>query len=45
MYENQNDINLNQNKGINLKGKYDNIIKLNDSNNKEYFFHANNSKW
>ena len=42
---NQNDINLNQNKGINLKGKYDNIIKLNDSNNKEYFFHANNSKW
>jgi hypothetical protein len=41
----QNDINLNKNKEINLKGKYDNIIKLNDSKNKKYFFHLNNNKW
>ena len=42
---NQNDINLSKNKEINLKGKYNSIIKLNDSKIKEYFFHLNNSKW
>ena len=41
----KNDINLNKNEEINLEGEYNNIIILNETNNKEYIFHVNNSKF
>ena len=38
-------INFNQSEEINLEGKYENKITLDENNNKEYIFYLNNTKY